>query len=257
MVLAIVTGAANGIGRSAALQLAKDGFEVAIIDLPTAKAQAEAVAKEISSNGGKAGVFYADVSKKSQFEAAFKDAVKQLGPLDVMVNNAGVSIMDPIELISEKDLQTMFDVNVKSCIWGMQLAIGEFKRTGHKGKIINAASSLSHQGMPTVGAYAMSKACIKSLTQTAAKEYADLGIMVNCYCPGPIRTDLFEGIVEKSVKLGLASADEVVELQRNGMIMKKFGTTEEIADIISFLASPRRKWITGQGFTADGGLNFV
>ncbi|QEL63118.1 hypothetical protein CJJ09_005314 [Candidozyma auris] len=174
MVLAIVTGAANGIGRSAALQLAKDGFEVAIIDLPTAKAQAEAVAKEISSNGA-----------KSQFEAAFKDAVKQLGPLDVMVNNAGVSIMDPIELISEEDLQTMFDVNVKSCIWGM----------------------------PTVGAYAMSKACIKSLTQTAAKEYADLGIMVNCYCPGPIRTDLFEGIVEKSVKLGLASADEVVELR--------------------------------------------
>lgn len=257
MVLAIITGAAKGIGRAGALQLGQDGFDVAIIDLPTMKSEAEKVVAEIVKGGRRAGFYAADVSKKDQFEAASKAAIAELGPLDVFVNNAGISIMAPIELITEEDFQKMVDVNVKSCVWGMQIAIAEFKKTKHKGKIINAASSLSHQGMATVGAYAMSKACIKSLTQTAAKEFADLGIMVNCYCPGPIQTDLFQGIVDKTVDLGLATAEGVTELQRNGMLMKKFGTTEEIADIISFFASPRRKWITGQAYTADGGLNFT
>ncbi|KAF3990877.1 hypothetical protein FT663_01890 [Candidozyma haemuli var. vulneris] len=257
MVLAIVTGAAKGIGRSAALQLSQDGFEVAVIDLPDKEKEAQSVVAEIKKAGGNAAFYTADVSKKAQFEKAVQTAIAQFGTLDVLVNNAGISIMAPIELITEEDFSNMFNVNIMSVVYGMQIAIAEFKKTKHKGKIINAASSLSHQGMPTVGAYASSKACIKSLTQTAAKEFADLGIMVNCYCPGPIRTDLFEGIVDRSVELGIATAQEVEDVQRNGMLLKKFGTTEEIADIISFLASPRRKWITGQSYTADGGLNFT
>lgn len=257
MVLAIVTGAAKGIGRSAALQLSQDGFEVAVIDLPDKEKEAQSVVAEIKKAGGNAAFYTADVSKKAQFEKAVQTAIAQFGTLDVLVNNAGISIMAPIELITEEDFLNMFNVNIMSVVYGMQIAIAEFKKTKHKGKIINAASSLSHQGMPTVGAYALSKACIKSLTQTAAKEFADLGIMVNCYCPGPIRTDLFEGIVDRSVELGIATAQEVEDVQRNGMLLKKFGTTEEIADIISFLTSPRRKWITGQSYTADGGLNFT
>lgn len=257
MSLAIITGGAQGIGRAAAVSLSRDGFTVGIIDLPDKKSEAEKTISLVQLNGGKAGFFPADVSKKAEFEAATKAAISGLGPLDVMVNNAGVSIMAPLEIQEEEDLQQMLDVNVKGCLWGMQIAAAEFKKNQHKGRIVNAASSLAHQGMATVGAYAMTKAAVKSLTQTAAKELAEFGILVNCYCPGPIRTDLFEGIVERSEKLKIAKADEVVELQRNGMALREFGTTEEIGDLISFLASPRRKWVTGQSYTADGGLNFT
>lgn len=257
MVLAVVTGGAKGIGRAAVFQLSQDGFDVAILDLPLKEEEAQEIISLVKRSGGIAHFYPTDVLKKHKFEAAVKRAVADLGNLDVMVNNAGISIMAPLELQGEEDFQKMIDTNVKSCLWGIQIAIAEFRRTRHQGKIINAASSLAHQGMATVGVYAMTKACIKSLTQTAAKEFAQFGIMVNCYCPGPIRTDLFEGIVDRSEELKLATADEAVELQRNGMLMKKFGTTEEIADVISFLASPRRQWITGQSFTADGGLNFT
>lgn len=257
MSLAIITGGAQGIGRAAALRLSRDGFNVGIIDLLHKKSEAEKTISLVQQNGAKAGFFPADVSKKPGFEAATKAAISGLGPLDVLVNNAGISIMAPLELQEEGDLQKMLDVNVKSCLWGMQIAAAEFKKNQHKGRIVNAASSLAHQGMATVGAYAMSKAAVKSLTQTAAKELAEFGILVNCYCPGPIRTDLFEGIVDRSEKLKVAKADEVVEVQRDGMALREFGTTEEIADVISFLASPRRKWVTGQSYTADGGLNFT
>lgn len=257
MVLAVVTGGAKGIGRAAVLQLSEDGFDVAILDLHLKEEEAYEIVSHVRKTGGTARFYPTNVLKKHKFQAAVKAAVADMGNLDVLVNNAGIGITSPLELQGEEDFQKTIDNNVKSCLWGMQIALAEFKRTNHQGKIINAASSLAHQGMATVGVYAMSKACIKSLTQTAAKEFAKYGIMVNCYCPGPIRTDLFEAIVDRTEELKIATADEVVDLQRNGMLMKKFGTTEEIADVISFLASPRRQWITGQSFTADGGLNFT
>ncbi|MBL0813613.1 acetoin reductase, partial [Klebsiella michiganensis] len=190
--VALVTGAGQGIGKAIALRLVKDGFAVAIADYNDATAQA--VADEINRGGGQALAVKVDVSKRDQVFAAVEQARKGLGGFDVIVNNAGVAPSTPIEEIREDVIDKVYNINVKGVIWGIQAAVEAFKIEGHGGKIINACSQAGHVGNPELAVYSSSKFAVRGLTQTAARDLAHLGITVNGYCPGIVKTPMWAEI---------------------------------------------------------------
>jgi len=184
--VALVTGSGQGIGKAIALRLVKDGFAVAIADYNVETAKA--VADEITRNGGKAVAVKVDVSDREQVFAAVEKARTELGGFDVIVNNAGVAPSTPIESITPEIVDKVYNINVKGVIWGIQAAIDAFRKEGHGGKIINACSQAGHTGNPELAVYSSSKFAVRGLTQTAARDLAPMGITVNAYCPGIVKT---------------------------------------------------------------------
>ena len=190
--VALVTGAGQGIGKAIALRLVKDGFAVAIADYN--EATAKAVAAEINQAGGRAVAVKVDVSRREQVFAAVEQARKALGGFDVIVNNAGIAPSTPIESITEETIDRVYNINVKGVIWGIQAAVEAFKKEGHGGKIVNACSQAGHVGNPELAIYSSSKFAVRGLTQTAARDLAPLGITVNGYCPGIVKTPMWAEI---------------------------------------------------------------
>ena len=170
--VALVTGAARGIGQGLALRLAQDGADIAVLDLEE-NACAETV-DQIAQLGRKAIAIGADVSKRDEIYAAIARTEEELGGFDIMVNNAGIAQVQPIAEIEDGEVDALFDINVKGVLWGIQAAAAKFKERGHGGKIINASSIAGHDGFPILGAYSASKFAVRGLTQVAAQEYACL-----------------------------------------------------------------------------------
>lgn len=135
-----------------------------------------------------------DVSDRDQVFAAVEQARKTLGGFDVIVNNAGVAPSTPIESITPEIVDKVYNINVKGVIWGIQAAVEAFKKEGHGGKIINACSRAGHVGNPELAVYSSSKFAVRGLTQTAARDLAPLGITVNGYCPGIVKTPMWAEI---------------------------------------------------------------
>lgn len=176
----LVTGAAQGIGRGIALRLAKEGADIALVDL---KEEGLAkVKKEVEALGRKAATFTADISQRDQVFAVVDKAEKALGGFDVMVNNAGIAQVKAIEDVLPEDMDRIFRINVDGTMWGIQAAAAKFKARGQKGKIINASSIAGHDGFALLGVYSATKFAVRALTQAAAKEFASSGITVNAYC---------------------------------------------------------------------------
>ncbi len=193
--VALVTGAAQGIGRGIALRLAKDGFDIALVDLKADKL--EAVKKEVVALGRKASTFSADVSMRDDVYAAIDHAEKELGGFDVIINNAGIAQVQPISDVTPEEVDRILKINIQGVLWGIQAAAAKFKARGHKGKIINASSIAGHDGFAMLGVYSATKFAVRALTQAAAKEYASAGITVNAYCPGIVGTDMWVEIDER------------------------------------------------------------
>ncbi|WJY88725.1 acetoin reductase [Corynebacterium confusum] len=250
--VALVTGAARGIGQAIALRLAEDGANVAVLDLDADKC-ADTVAK-IEGTGRKAIAIGADVSSRDQIYAAIDKATEELGGFDIMVNNAGIAQVQPIAEIADGEVDSIFDINVKGVLWGIQAAAAKFKELGHGGKIINASSIAGHDGFPVLGAYSATKFAVRGLTQTAAQEYAADGITVNAYCPGIVGTDMWVEIDERFHELTGAPLGETYQKNVEGIALGRAQTPEDVADLVSFLASPGADYITGQAILADGGM---
>ncbi|RMX04108.1 acetoin reductase [Corticibacter populi] len=248
----LVTGAAQGIGRGIALRLAADGARIALVDIKADKL-AE-VQKEIEALGHKATTFVADVSKRADVYAAIDHAEQALGGFDVMINNAGISQVQPLADVTEAELERIFRINVDSVVWGIQAAAKKFQARKQGGKIINASSIAGHDGFALLGVYSATKFAVRALTQAAAKEYASSGITVNAYCPGIVGTDMWVEIDERFAELTGAPKGATYEKYVSGIALGRAQTPEDVAALVSFLAGKDSDYITGQAILTDGGI---
>ncbi|EMA52033.1 SDR family NAD(P)-dependent oxidoreductase [Halococcus thailandensis] len=235
---ALVTGASSGIGRAIAERFAADGAEVVICSRE--QENVDPVAEGIEEAGGSALAVECDVRDRDSVEALVEATVAEFGGLDTLVNNAGASFMANFEGISENGWKTIVDINLHGTYHCTQAA-GEVMREGDGGTIVNFASVAGQEGAPFMSHYAAAKAGVVNLTSTLAYEWADDGVRVNCIAPGFVATP------------GVASQMGVTtdEIDREE-VDRKIGTSEEIADIAQFLASPAASYLTGETITARG-----
>ena len=238
--VALVTGGGQGIGQAIALRFARDGADVALIDVNGTAA--EEVAHEVRGLGRRAAVRVADISDFAAIQAAVEQIATELGRLDVLVNNAGVEKRAPFLEIKQQDWQRQLDVNLSGTFYCSQAAAREMAKR-HYGRIVNIASVAGLIGPIDLAAYGVSKAGVIGLTRAAALDLADFGITVNCIAPGPIETQLM---------LGAWSAEALRERPQHGAI-PRFGTVDEIAHTAAFLAAADSGFITGITVSVDGG----
>ncbi|OAT45669.1 acetoin reductase [Proteus hauseri] len=248
----LVTGAAQGIGRGIALRLAKEGADIALVDLKADKLAG--VAKEIEALGRKTTTFAADISQRDEVFAAVEHAEKALGGFDVMINNAGIAQVKPLADVTPDDMDRIFKINVNGVMWGIQAASEKFKALGHKGKIINASSIAGHDGFAMLGVYSATKFAVRALTQAAAKEYASAGITVNAYCPGIVGTDMWVEIDERFSEITGTPKGETYKKYVEGIALGRAQTPEDVAALVAFLSSDDADYITGQAILTDGGI---
>ncbi|KAH9943614.1 hypothetical protein B0H21DRAFT_748720 [Amylocystis lapponica] len=193
--IAIVTGAAQGIGRQIALRLADDGLDVAVSDLPSQASLLEAVAVDIRQKGRRSLAIFADVSVEKDVHTMVEQAVAELGGLDVMVANAGIATLAPILEITMEEFDRVFAINVKGTLLCYQAAAKVMIGQGRGGRLIGASSVAGKKGIAYYGSYSTSKFAVRALTQTAASEFGRHNITVNAYAPGLIETELRESTI--------------------------------------------------------------
>ncbi|MEN3751680.1 acetoin reductase [Mangrovibacter yixingensis] len=250
--VALVTGAAQGIGRGIALRLAEEGVNLALVDLQ--KEKLAHVLEEVTAKGVRATTFGADISKREDVYAAVDHAVQELGTLDVMINNAGIAQVKPIADIMPGDLEKILNINIGGVTWGIQAAAAKFKALGKKGKIISASSIAGHDGFAMLGMYSATKFAVRALTQAAAKEYASAGITVNAYCPGIVGTDMWVEIDKRFAEITGAPVGETYKKYVEGIALGRAQTPDDVAALVAFLSSDDSDYITGQAILTDGGI---
>ena len=255
--VALVTGAGRGIGRGIALRLARDGADVALVDL--GPDGITAVAEEISEIGSKATTFVADVGDRDQVFAAVDHAASALGGFDIMVNNAGIALVAALIDTTPEDVAKIWAVNVDGVLWGIQAAVGKFKELGNNAdgkisRVINASSIAGHEGFAMLGVYSATKFAVRALTQAAAKEHAADGITVNAYCPGVVGTDMWVEIDKRFAELTGAAEGETYDKFVGGIALGRAEVPEDVAGLVSYLAGPDGRYMTGQAPLIDGGL---
>ena len=250
--VALVTGAARGIGRGIALRLARDGADVALVDVHPDGI--ETVAGEIAEIGCKSTTFVADVSDRDQVFAAVEHAASALGGFDIMVNNAGIALVGPISEVTPSEVEKLWAINVNGVLWGIQAAVAKLKELGHGGRVINASSIAGHDGFAMLGPYSATKFAVRALTQAAAKEHAADGITVNAYCPGVVGTDMWVEIDRRFAELTGAAEGETYDKYVGGIALGRAETPDDVAGFVSYLAGPDADYMTGQAGLIDGGL---
>jgi NAD(P)-dependent dehydrogenase (short-subunit alcohol dehydrogenase family) len=253
--VAVVTGGGSGIGRAIAQMMADRGAQVAVVDLDTSRA--EETAKLIAGAGGHAIASRGDTSRVADLDQAVTRAVRELGPLDVMVNNAG--ILDGYFDVDETDealFRRVIDINLTGVFLGCKRALQEMLPRG-RGRIVNMASVAGLNGTGGGAAYVASKHGVVGLTRQMAVVYSARGITVNAICPGPILTGLRQHSMDilgpdtpDMTGRGIAVSDEQV---RAICPAGRRGTAEEIAAAACFLASDEAAYITGHTLVVDGG----
>lgn len=252
--VAMITGAAQGIGRAIALRLAKEGIDICLVDLNQEKLNM--VAEEVKLLGVNATTFKADVSRQHDVIAAIDHTEKYLNGFDIMINNAGISQVGAIKDITQESFRIINDINVGGVLWGIQGAANKFIANNTKGKIINAASVAGHEGFALLSIYSATKFAVRSLTQSAAKEFASKGITVNCYCPGVVGTDMWVDMDRQFSELTGAPLGETYKKYVENISLGRAQTPEDVANVVAFLASTDSDYITGQSIITDGGIIF-
>ena len=244
--VALVTGGGSGIGRAIALRLAREGCDVAILDISSDAASA--VIEEIAALGRQAVALIANVTRFDDVDRAVGETVSTLGRLDIMVNNAGVLRLAKIVDTTEEDWELMFRVNVDGVFHGCKAAVPRMIEQGG-GTIINMASWTGKIGNSHFGGYGATKAAVIGITQSLAKEVAP-HIRVNALCPGIIvHTGLRDEAEEVSRQIGLPSAESRI----SGIPMGRLGEPEDVAAVAAFMASKESGYMTGQSVNVTGG----
>jgi 3-oxoacyl-[acyl-carrier protein] reductase len=238
--VAIITGASRGIGAAVAERLAKDGFTV-VINYSGDTKSAEALARKIEGNGGRALTARADVSDPNAVRGMFDAAETAFGGVDVLVNNAGIMKLAKIADSDDAMFDQQIAINLKGSFNAMREAA---RRLRDGGRIVNFSTSVVGTRMETYGVYAATKAAIETMTAVLSKELRGRSITVNAVAPGPTATDLF--LSGKSPEL----IDRLAKMNP----LERLGTPEDIAASVSFLAGPDGGWINGQTLRPNGGM---
>ena len=250
--VALVTGAAGGIGSVTARLLAGAGAKLALVDRD--EVQLRKLAKELVGAGAgedQVHVRAADVTRSDDVRDAVSDAVSVLGGLDVVFNNAGIEgVVARIEDYDEATFDEVLRVNVTGVWLTMKFTIPALRDSGG-GSIINTSSGLGLVGLPGLGAYVASKHAVLGLTRTAALELAGENVRVNAICPGPIGTRMMDSLEQLA---GLEEPNAARELYESVVPMKRYGTPEEVAQLVYYLASDASSYVTGAAFPIDGGV---
>jgi 2-hydroxycyclohexanecarboxyl-CoA dehydrogenase len=244
--VAIVTGGASGLGRGIALALAREGARVAVVDLNEAGARdtVEAIAKD----GGQGAAWRADISDKARIDLVVAEVIGRWGTVDILVNNAGLDRVGPFVNSGEAEWDLILRVNLKGPIVCTRAVLDEMTRKSY-GKIVNIASDAGRVGSTGEAVYSAAKGGIIAFTKTIARETARLRLNVNCVCPGPSDTPLFQEVAAGNPKLA-ESLKRVIPFGR-------LGTAEDIAPVVVFLASDESGFVTGQTLSVSGGLTMV
>jgi 3-oxoacyl-[acyl-carrier protein] reductase len=238
--VALVTGGSRGIGAAIAKRLAADGATVAITYSKGADAAASVV-KAIEAAGGKAIAIQADAANPGAVTAAVEKTVATFGSLDVLVNNAGTAIPKSFEETTLEEIDSMFNLNVRGVFVATQAALKHMKSGG---RIITIGSCVGERMMtPGLVAYSATKGAVKMFTQGLSREVGGRGITVNNVQPGPIDTDLNP------------AAGDWAAPQKAATALNRYGTVDEVAALVAFVASPESSYITGANLTVDGGTN--
>jgi NAD(P)-dependent dehydrogenase (short-subunit alcohol dehydrogenase family) len=244
---AIVTGGGSGIGRAIALRFARAGARVAIVDI--AADSAAAVAREIGSLGGTGLALPCDVSRQADVAGAFQHADAQLGPVDVLVNSAGIAHIGNVERTTEEDLDRLYAVNVKGVYNCLKAAVASMK--GRGGVILNIASVASTVGIPDRFAYSMTKGAVLTMTYSVARDYVSHRIRCNALSPGRVHTPFVDGYLAKHYP---GREREMFEQLSRTQPIGRMGQPEEIAELACFLCSDAAAFITGSNVPIDGGF---
>ncbi|WP_328903363.1 3-oxoacyl-ACP reductase FabG [Streptomyces sp. NBC_00441] len=235
---ALVTGGSRGIGAATALRLARDGADVALTYVRDERAAKEVVAA-IEATGRRAVALRADSADPEAAASVVHRAAAELGRLDILVNNAGIGVLGPIGTLTPADADRVLAVNVRAVFLACRAAAEVLEQGG---RIISLGTALSrHAGGPGSTLYAMSKSALSGLTKPLARELGPRGITVNLVQPGAVDTDMNP------------AGGPFAEGQRAANALDRFGTTEEIASLVAYLASAEAAFVTGSEWTVDGG----
>ena len=238
--VALVTGASRGIGASIAKRLARDGFAV-VVNYAGSESAARKVITQITKAGGRAIAHQADVSDAASVQSMFDHVEATIGTVDVLVNNAGIMELKPLAKADTQHVDRQIDVNLKGTINALREAA---VRLNNGGRVINFSTSVIGLKLENYGVYAATKAAVETLTAIMAKEMRGKEITVNAVAPGPTATELFLN----------GKSDELIDRMAKMNPLERLGIPDDIASVVSFLASTDGAWVNGQVLRANGGV---
>ncbi len=240
---ALITGASRGIGKEIARKLAKEGYNIAL-NYRSDENVAQVVKKELEKSGVQVLLLKGDVSKMEDCERIVNDAIENFGTIEILVNNAGITRDKLILRMSEEDFDDVIDANLKSAFMMMKVLARHMSKNRY-GKIINISSIVGITGNAGQVNYAASKAGLIGMTKSLAKELGSRGVCVNAVAPGFIKSDMTDKLPE-----------DIIKKYEEAIALKRLGLPEDVANLVSFLASDESNYITGQVISVDGGLSF-
>jgi NAD(P)-dependent dehydrogenase (short-subunit alcohol dehydrogenase family) len=249
--VAVITGAANGIGQACAHRFAQEGANIACLDMADDKN--EAVADECRAFGVEALAFHCDVTDAENLAAIVKTVMDKWGRIDVLVASAGIYTGTPLADVPLKQWQRTIDINLTGTFLSNQ-AVAPIMIAQKSGSIINISSMAGKTSWPASAEYSASKSGVIGLTRSVAMELAPHGATANAICPGNTLTDMVRGVAAKVGALDGMTGEEWLQMRANDCPMKRVAEPWEIAGVTAFLASQDSRYMTGQALEVDGGL---